>query len=196
MTTSPPTTDQPSPGPQRVAVVSASVRTERLSAPIADWVCDALRQAGAEVDLIDIAALTLPDDALLTPGGSGPTEVTDRVSSAEAFVFVTPEYNHSYPAALKHLLDWHFEEWMRKPATIVSYGAYGGIAATEHLRGVLAELSMVSTRRTVALAEPWQHLDAAGRFQRAGRALGLALAELGWWATVLTEARQNRSFPA
>ncbi|QGG96627.1 NADPH-dependent FMN reductase [Actinomarinicola tropica] len=192
----------PGHGPRRpgpFVVVSSSVREDRVSPSIAKWVCAALVARDVDVDLMDLSDVELPDDALLQPGGGPRSQVADRIDAAAAFVFVTPEYNHSYPASLKRLIDWHYREWMFKPATIVSYGAHGGHAAVEHLRGVLAELHVVATRRTVSLVAPWANLDASGGYtasDASGRALDGALAELRWWSEVLGEARATRPIPA
>ncbi|MFC7375144.1 NADPH-dependent FMN reductase [Brachybacterium sp. GCM10030268] len=197
-----PSSDHPTssvPGPKRVAVISSSLREGRMSPSIADWVVAALdRTSGVQVDLIDLAEITLPDDSQLYPGGGPTTEVADRVEAAEAFVVVTPEYNHSYPGSLKRFVDWHFSQWMLKPATIIAYGVRGGHAATEHLRGVFAELNMVTTRRGLGLSTPWEALDDAERYtpdDGTTRALSAALAELLWWAGVLRDARTDRPFP-
>ncbi|MER7132660.1 NADPH-dependent FMN reductase [Streptosporangium saharense] len=171
-----------------------------MSPTITDWVVAALDQSGGvEVDLVDLIEISLPDDSRLYPGGGAETAVGGRIEAAEAFVFVTPEYNHSYPASLKRLIDWHYREWMLKPATIVAYGVQGGHAAIEHLRGVLAELNMITTRRCMGLPAPWESLDDTGCYAPADsvtKALTRSLAELSWWSDVLTEARANRSFPA
>ncbi|MFG1738194.1 NADPH-dependent FMN reductase [Micromonospora chalcea] len=184
----------------RIAVIASSLRDRRMSPTVAEWVVAALQQSsGVHVDLIDLAEITLPDDAQLSPGGGPKTEVADRIEAAEAFVFVTPEYNHSYPASLKRLIDWHYAAWMLKPATVVAYGVQGGYAAIEHLRGVLAELNMVTTRRCLGLAAPWEALDDGNRFSPAdgtNKALTSALAELAWWTAVLTDARASRPFLA
>ncbi|MFE2614557.1 NADPH-dependent FMN reductase [Micromonospora chalcea] len=188
------------PATTRIAVIASSLRDGRMSPTIAEWVVAALKQSsGVHVDLIDLAEITLPDDAQLSPGGGPKTEVADRIDAADAFVFVTPEYNHSYPASLKRLIDWHYTAWMLKPAAVVAYGVQGGYAAIEHLRGVLAELNMVTTRRCLGLAAPWEALDDGNRFSPAdgtNKALSSALAELAWWTAVLTDARANRPFPA
>lgn len=187
---------------RRVALISSSVRTDRMCPTISDWVIETLNGVDGvaiEVDLIDLADTTLPDDSRLHPGGGPKTEVAERIAAAEAFVFVTPEYNHSYPASLKRLIDWHYDEWVRKPATIVAYGVRGGYAAIEHLRGVLAELSMVTTRRAVGLASPWEALDDAECYsptEDVTQGLTGALTELHWWSGVLNDARANRPFPS
>ncbi|MFI7548941.1 NADPH-dependent FMN reductase [Micromonospora sediminimaris] len=192
----------------RVAVISGSVRKDRMGPTIARWVAAALGPAAAPgpaaaadpapVDLIDVAQVELPDDSLLYPGGGPKSEVADRIAAADAFVFVTPEYNHSYPASLKRLIDWHYGEWRLKPATIVAYGVHGGYAAIEHLRGVLAELSVVTTRRALGLRVPWTALDDQGRYTpdaELSRGLTASLAELRWWAEVLADARRDRTPP-
>lgn len=184
--------------PQRVAVVSASVRSHRLSPAIADWVTALLsRTETVTIDPVDLAAISLPDDEHLLPGGGPRSEVADRIEAADAFVFVTPEYNRSYPASLKRLIDWHYREWMFKPATIVAYGGQGGHTAAEHLRGVLAELHVVTTGHTTNLRNPWATLDDSGRFiagENLDAALSAALDELVWWADALTPARTTRPF--
>ncbi|MFI7079143.1 NADPH-dependent FMN reductase [Micromonospora sp. NPDC049903] len=181
----------------RVAVISASVRKDRMGPTIADWVVAALGSA-ADVDLIDLADTLLPDDSLLYPGGGPKSAVADRIDAADAFVFVMPEYNHSYPASLKRLIDWHYAEWRLKPATIVAYGVHGGYAAIEQLRGVLAELNVVTTRRVIGLPAPWDCLNDQQRYapdDRLCRGLAGCLDELRWWADVLADARRTRPFP-
>ncbi|GAB3062614.1 MULTISPECIES: NADPH-dependent FMN reductase [Micrococcales] len=189
----------PAPAQSRIAVISSSIRDDRMSPSIADWVLTSLAENhGIEVDLIDLAQIALPDDNLLSPGGGPATEVGERIEAAAAFVFVTPEYNHSYPASLKRLIDWHYTQWKLKPATIVAYGVHGGYSAIEHLRGVLAELNMVTTRRCLGLPAPWEAVDDAERFapsETVAKALEGALAELAWWADLLTDARAHHPFP-
>lgn len=111
----------------RVAVVSASVRAQRVNPAVTDWVTDTIEHLGGfQVDPIDLAHTNLPDDSQLHPGGEPKTEVARRIDAAEAFVFVTPEYNSSYPAALKRLIDWHYTEWQLKPVLLIGYGLHGG----------------------------------------------------------------------
>nr|AGU11302.1 NADPH-dependent FMN reductase [uncultured organism] len=181
-----------------IAILSASVRGERMGRVLADWATGrvAAQFDGAEPDLIDLADCELPDDELLQPGGGRPTPISGRIDRADGFVIVTPEYNHSYPAGLKRAIDWHYREWMFKPATVLSYGVQGGLLATEHLRGVLAELHMVTTRRVVGLSTPWYDLGSAGYTAPDGvaKAFDLALGELGWWAETLRTARRDRPY--
>ena len=199
MTTTTRTDPSPTPTthePLRVAVIAGSVRGERLSRTLAEWAAGRVRSTAAEVDLIDLAEHRLPDDALLQPGGGPRSAIAHRVERADAFVVVTPEYNHSYPGSLKRAIDWHYDEWVFKAATVLSYGVQGGLLATEHLRGVLAELHVVTTRRVVGLRTPWDDV-ADGRFTAlpgVDRAFDAALTELCWWAETLRTARRERPF--
>ena len=74
-----------------------------------------------------------------------------RLAGADAFVIVTPEYNHSFPAVLKNAIDWYHGEWSRKPVAFVSYGGVsGGLRAVQQLRHVFIELSAVPIRDTIS----------------------------------------------
>src|SRR5262249_60165457 len=76
-----------------------------------------------------------------------------KIAEFDAFVFVTPEYNHSIPGALKNAIDFLFREWNHKAAGFVSYGGYAhGSRAVEHLRLVLAELHVPAGRAQVLLS--------------------------------------------
>lgn len=178
------------------AVIAASLRGERMGRVLAEWAATRVAALPAVPDLIDLAEVALPDDELLQPGGGRPTAISERLTSADAYVIVTPEYNHSYPAGLKRAIDWHYREWMFKPATVLSYGVSGGLLATEHLRGVFAELHVVTTRRATAVSAPWYDLgpDGYDAPEGVGKALDLALDELAWWAETLRTARRDRPY--
>lgn len=180
----------------RIAVLMGSVRAERVGHHVAAWVAQRTRSVG-EVDLIDLATVDLPDDARLQPGG-GPTPLTERLDAADGFVVVTPEYNHAYPAALKRAMDWHLTEWRFKPAALVGYGAQtGGALAAEALRGVFAELSVVTVRQAVTVSRPWERLDVAFTPDaKEQRTLDAALTELTWWAELLRTARREHPLAA
>jgi NAD(P)H-dependent FMN reductase len=182
----------------RVVVIGASVRDGRVGDRIVEWAAGRLggRPGSLEIEVIDPARIDLPDDRLLLPGGGSPTPTSGAIGRADGFVLVSPEYNHSYPAALKRLIDAHYREWMFKAATVVSYGVQGGLLATAHLRAVLAELHVVTTRRTVGLRSPWEQLGPEGFRPDAGtgRAFDAAADELVWWAETLRAARRDRPF--
>jgi NAD(P)H-dependent FMN reductase len=75
-----------------------------------------------------------------------------KIGAFDGYVFVTPEYNHGYPAALKNAIDFLHVEWNHKAAGFVSYGGMGGVRAVEQLRVVMGELQVADVRSQVALS--------------------------------------------
>jgi NAD(P)H-dependent FMN reductase len=121
-------------------IVVGSVRPGRIGLRIAEWVRERAEATGAfEVDFVDLAELNLPfmdepnHPRLRQYTKSHTIAWSERVDAADAFLFVTPEYNHSYSPVLKNALDFLNEEWWRKPVGFVSYG---GVSAGT--RGVVA----------------------------------------------------------
>ncbi len=95
---------------------------------------------------IDPRALGLPDWSGRRDG-EGVAAFRERIDRADAFVVVTPEYNHAYPAVLKFMIDCAYAEWQAKPVAFVSYGGIsGGLRAVEQLRLVFAELHADAAR--------------------------------------------------
>jgi NAD(P)H-dependent FMN reductase len=176
----------------RIAVVIGSVRTPRLADPLAAWLERELTALGwLDLDMIDLAAVSLPMHAML-PGGAAASPIAGRLADADGFVLLTPEYNHSYPAALKNAIDWHLTEWAYKPVAFVGYGGSGGIRAVEHLRAVFPELRATTVRESVLLPMAWEHLDADGRFvppPGTEGALRATMNELRVWARALRSHR-------
>lgn len=127
-------------------------------------------------------------------------EMVDRLAEADAFVIVTPEYNHGYPASLKLALDAARAEWMAKPVAFVSYGGIsGGLRSVEQLRQVCAELHMTSIRDGVSFHMCHGLFDEAGRLKDpAGpdAAASTMLDRLLWWAHALRDARTARPYAA
>ncbi|MFI7212523.1 NADPH-dependent FMN reductase [Micromonospora maritima] len=184
--------------PLTLAVLVGSVRVPRMGRTIADWfVGHAGRRDGLRTDLVDLAEVPLPL-ADTPPGGNPASPIAGRLDAADAFVVITPEYNHSFPAALKNAIDWHHREWVAKPVGFVSYGAgSGGIRAVEQLRLVFAELHATTTRTGVVLTAPWDRLDRQGRLvgdEPLDRAADATLDELTWWGTALRTARRRRPY--
>lgn len=191
--------------PLRLAVLVGSVREGRQGRAVADWFTGAAAaDAGFDLDVIDLADVRLP---LVMPGWGGTpsaetaaalADVSPRLADADAFVVVTPEYNHSFPAALKNFIDWHHAQWQAKPVGFVSYGGLGGgLRAVEQLRLVFAELHAVTVRDSVSLHGPWSGLgeDGAPRDATvcAGAAKGM-LGQLAWWGRALRAARADRPY--
>lgn len=115
------------------------------------------------------------------------------VSAADAVIVLTPEYNHSFPAPLKAMLDSLGEPWKKKPVAFISYGGIsGGLRAVEQLRLVAAELDMADVRETVSIQSPWTNLDEEGepRFpEQLNASLARQMTALAWWGYSLRAAR-------
>lgn len=143
----------------QLMIVTGSVRSERVGGAVAEWV-RAVADADErfEVDAVDLRDLALPFmDEVAHPRKRAYTKPhtirwSERVDRADAFVFVTPEYNYSYAPALKNALDFLMHEWFRKPVGIVSYGGLsGGTRGVVALRPVLQALGLVSTGMNVEI---------------------------------------------
>lgn len=188
--------------PLKLAVIMGSNREGRFGPVVCDWfVSRATGRTDFTVELIDLADTELPTALSFSP--SVPVrdqlgKVTDRLGAADAFVVVTPEYNHSYPASLKTLIDWHFHEWQAKPVGFVSYGGIsGGLRAVEHLRQVFAELHAVAVRDTVSFHNAGALFDEQGRHRdpdRADAAATAMLDQIAWWGLALRDAKSARAY--
>ncbi|MGP3637761.1 NADPH-dependent FMN reductase [Streptomyces sp. 24-1644] len=190
--------------PLKVAVILGSNREGRFGPVVADWFLSrAAGHPGIETELIDVAELDLPFALSYRPDPAAQAQlarVTPRLADADAFVVLTPEYNHSFPAPLKNLIDWHHAEWQAKPVAFVSYGGIsGGLRAVEQLRQVFAELHAVSMRDTVSFHHAGTHFDDEGRHKDPAvpdAAAKSMLDQLVWWGHALRDAKTRRPYGA
>lgn len=144
-------------------IVVASTREVRVGEAVARWVDEVARERDLfDVELVDLAAVGLPlfDEPNHPRLGQYVHEHTRAwsatVARADAFVFVMPEYNHSFNAALKNAIDHLFVEWQHKPVGLVSYGgAAGGARAVAMLKPVLSVLKMIPITEGVLI--PFVH---------------------------------------
>ncbi|WP_137989424.1 NADPH-dependent FMN reductase [Streptomyces vilmorinianum] len=190
--------------PLRLAVVVASNREGRFGPVIADWfLARTAERADFTVDVVDLADIDLPTSLSHRPDAAVRAElakVSPVLAAADAFVVLTPEYNHSFPASLKSLIDWHFGEWQAKPVGFVSYGGMsGGLRAVEQLRQVYAEMHAVTVRDTVSFHHAHTHFDEDGRHKdptAPDAAAKSMLDQLAWWADALRDAKSVRPYGA
>jgi len=182
--------------PLRLEVIVASVRPGRFAPVVADWFLRTARSdARFDVGVIDLMHTPLPVDLSDTLEA---VAYRERLAAADAFVAVTSEYNHGYPAALKTALDTAKREWRAKPIGFVGYGGLsGGLRAIEQLRQIVAEIHMVSIRESVSFHQAKRAFDASGE-TRDGAAIDAAdrlLGQLAWWARHLRAARAADPYP-
>jgi len=143
----------------RTAIVIGSTRPGRKADAVAQWVYGIAKQrSDAEFEIVDIKDFDLPllDEAMPPAMGRYSRPHTkswaEKIAGFDAYVFVTPEYNHGTSGALKNALDFLYHEWNNKAAGFVGYGGSGGRLAVEQLRGVMAELQIADVRAQVALS--------------------------------------------
>ncbi|MFF3306782.1 NADPH-dependent FMN reductase [Streptomyces sp. NPDC002952] len=186
--------------PVRVVVIVASNREGRFGPVVARWLLPQLEaREDLRAEVVDLAEVRLPTTLSPSPEAEAALgRVTPALAAADAFVVLTPEYNHSYPAPLKNLIDWHYTEWRAKPVGFVSYGGVsGGLRAVEHLRQVFAELHAVTVRDTVSFHGAGAAFDEDGdpRDPTAPAAAARLMSDrLVWWARALREAKELRPY--
>jgi NAD(P)H-dependent FMN reductase len=187
-----------------VEVITSTTREGRFSERVARWVVDHLRSRGdLDVELVDLREHPLPFFDGPAPARTPreyPREDVARLGRtldrSDAFVVVTGEYNHGYPAVLKNAMDWTFVEWRRKPITFVGWGNVGGARAIEQLREVAVEFEMAPLRHAVhilpdVMVRARQASDETdlSPFAMLEPRLKVLADDLVWWTATLAAAR-------
>ncbi|KAI8068948.1 flavoprotein-like protein [Thamnidium elegans] len=143
---------------KNIGVIIGSVRTARIGHVITRWVLQSITvKHNLNLELIDLSEWNLPllDEPEIPAKGVYVFEKTKRwsekISSKDGFIFITPQYNWGYPASLKNAVDYLFKEWNDKPAIIVSYAYRGGGKAASQFRQVVEGLRMKPTETMPAI---------------------------------------------
>ena len=154
-------------------IIIGSTRPGRVAPAVADWIAERAREHGGfDVQVTDLAELNLP--MLDEPNHPRLRQYTHQhtkdwsavVAASDAFIFVTPEYNYAFNAALKNAIDYLFSEWHHKAAGIVSYGGIAaGTRATQMLKQVLTALKIMPVPEAVNIPFVAQHVDQDRRFK-------------------------------
>ena len=190
-----------------ILVLYGSYRADRMGIRLANYILAALQARGAHPELIDAQAVGLPMlDRMYKehPKGTAPPALealATKIRTADAFVFVTGEYNWSVQPGLKNLTDHFLEEWFWRPAAIASYsaGRTAGVRAATAWHGILSEMGMVVVSSTLAVGSIAQALSPAGDpLGEAGAALTRAFPrfaeDLAWW-TEAAQAQRSKKPP-
>ncbi len=143
----------------KVAIIVGSTRPGRKADAVARWVYEiAGKRKDAQVEIVDVRDYDLPllDEPVPPSMGQYSKPHTKawaaKINGFDAFVFVTPEYNHGISGALKNAIDFLYREWNNKAAGFVGYGSAGGARAVEQLRLVMGELQVADVRAQVMLS--------------------------------------------
>ena len=183
----------------RIAVVVGSTRPTRRSRRVAEWVLErATARGGADFEILDVADFNLPllDEPWPPSLGRYEHEHTKiwarAVAAFDGFIFVTAEYNHSVPGALKNALDYLYAEWNNKAAGFVGYGSAGGVRAVENLRLIASELQLATVRAQVALPFATEFRDYTEFIpsEAAEQQLSQLFDQLIAWSTALKTLRE------
>jgi len=189
----------------KLTIIISSIRSNRFGDKPAKWISEiASKNENFEVEVLDLKDYPLP----MFAEEVSPTYVTgeyarkevnilsEKINLADAFVVVTPEYNHGYPASLKSTMDYLHREFINKPIAFVGYGSVGGARAVEQLRLVAVEFQMAPIRNAVHIFSPWLLVEEDGSLKKGAldqyeqSATGM-LEQLAWWGRALKTARNN-----
>jgi NAD(P)H-dependent FMN reductase len=192
-------------------LIIGSTREGRASDLVAPWLINRAQTHGAfEVEVLDLRDWPLPlfQETVATIGDRNDPTYSDPVvkrwnqtiKSGDAFLFLTPEYNHSIPGVLKNAIDNVFVSYgfRNKPAAFVAYagGIAGGVRAIEHLAHMLIETDTVPLRNTVLIPHVRQAFDEGQpRDPATDVAATILLDDLAWWGHALQRARAEGELP-
>lgn len=139
----------------KLLIVKASARSQSTGTNAVAWIEKTLQRVNpqAQYEVVDLATFTLPFAAepYMPATGNYVNENTklwsQKVSEADVVVFVTPEYNLSYPGSLKNAIDHLKNEWVGKKAAIIAYSPSGAYGVMTHLHDLLNYLGVVTVGR-------------------------------------------------
>lgn len=185
----------------RTAIILGSTRPGRNGEAVARWVYEiASKRGDTEVELVDIQDYNLPllDEPVPPSQGQYSHEHTRkwaaRIDSFDAYVFVTPEYNHGISGALKNAIDFLYREWNNKAAGFVGYGSAGGTRAVESLRLVMGELQVADVRSQVMLSlfTDFENFSVFKPDPRHEKSVNAMLDQVVAWGGALQPLRQKK----
>jgi NAD(P)H-dependent FMN reductase len=192
----------------KILIFYGSYRSDRMGIRLADYLLAGLRDRGDDVEFIDAKAIGLPMlDRMYkeyTPGSAPPAmaALAAKIRGADAFIFVTGEYNWAMQPGLKNLTDHFLEEWFWRPAAIASYsgGRLSGTRSATAWHGILSEMGMVVVSSTIAVGPIGATLSAEGKpTGAAGAALEQAFPrftdDLLWWIEAAKVQRAHKPPP-
>jgi NAD(P)H-dependent FMN reductase len=196
----------------KLHIIIGSTRPTRAADRVAPWVIDRARAHGAfEVEVVDLRDWPLPMFAehrgsvgdFNNPTYSDPMvrNWNRKVKEADAYLVITPEYNHSVPGVLKNAIDSVYASFAfrNKPLIAVSYsgGVAGGVRAIEHLAHIAIEAELVPLRTSVVIPQVFDAFDDSGQPRNpvTDISLRIALDDLAWWSSALELARAGGELP-
>lgn len=187
-----------------IKIIIGSTREGRYGDKVGAWIAEQFsKRNGLLVEVLDLRDYEMPffNEAVSPLYKQEPykneavARFTNKIAEGDAFVIVSPEYNHGTSGVLKNALDWVYQEWNNKPVAFVSYGSMGGARAIEQLRSVVIELQMAPIRNAVHIpgAQYFPVLfgqgDATEMFDSLEKQSEPMIDQLLWWSEALKKAR-------
>ncbi|MCF7834198.1 MAG: NAD(P)H-dependent oxidoreductase [Candidatus Pacebacteria bacterium] len=187
-----------------IKVIVGSVREGRFADKASAWIAEELKkQPNVSIEILDLKDYEMPffNEAVSPSYKTEPykneavARFTSKIAEGDAFVVVSPEYNHSTTGVLKNAFDWVYQEWNNKPIGFVSYGSVGGARAVEHLRLIAVELQMAPIRNAVHIPGEqyfpvlFGKADAKEMFTNMQKSADGMISQLLWWTKALKVAR-------
>lgn len=183
-----------------IGIILGSTRAGRKSEAVAHWVHEiASQRSDVETELVDLIDFNLPHlDEQVSPAMGEYSQPhtkawAEKIAAFDAYIFVTPEYNHGPTGVLKNAIDYLYREWNNKAAGFVSYGFAGGIRAVEHLRLVMGELQVADVRAQVSLSltADFENYTTFQPHPRHESSLNTMLDQLAAWGGALKTLRES-----
>ncbi|WP_180063066.1 NADPH-dependent FMN reductase [Acinetobacter sp. YH16042] len=146
----------------KLHIIVGSVREGRTAIKIANWLLSEIESynySTVETEIVDLKEWDLPIFAGAHPPLTGiydqPKQQAwaDKIAQGDAFIFISPEYNHGYSPALKNALDYLGKEWGGKPAAYVSYGGTNGSRSIDQIRQVATQLGLIDSNAVVEIRD-------------------------------------------
>ncbi|MCH7309141.1 NAD(P)H-dependent oxidoreductase [Acinetobacter sp. NIPH 1852] len=145
-----------------IHIVVGSVREGRTAIKVANWLQQAITAFSLEniqTEIVDLKEWDLPIFAGAHPPATGiydqpkQQQWADKIATADAFILISPEYNHGYSPALKNALDYLGKEWQGKPAAYIGYGSTNGSRSIDQIRQVGTQLGMIDSNATLEIRD-------------------------------------------
>src|SRR3989344_1567165 len=191
--------------PLNIKVIAGSTREGRFSDKAAVWIAEEIsKQEGVAVEVLDLRDYDMPFfNEPMSPSfkqepykNEAVARFTKKIEEGDAFVMVTPEYNHGTSGVLKNALDCVYPEWNNKPVAFVSYGGVCGARAVEQLRLNAIELQMAPIRNAVHIPGEqyfqvlFGKINAKDLFALQSEQVKAMITQLLWWTRALKNARK------
>ena len=188
-----------------IKVIAGSTREGRFSDKAIAWIAEEIKkQKEVVVEVLDLRDYDMPFfNESMSPSfkqepytNEAVARFTKKIEEGDAFVIVTPEYNHGTSGVLKNALDWVYPEWNNKPVAFVSYGSVGGARAIEQLRMNAIELQMAPIRAAVHIPGEqyfpvlFGKMEAKELFALQSDKAEAMITQLLWWTRALKKARE------